>query len=625
MEYKGLFFRLTITSVQLGNLSLPNKETASSSTSASPTVRGILTKFTDVTFFKDRDSSVNIKASDKRPPANAVMRPDFKFESMGIGGLDEEFSTVFRRSFASRVFPLGLVEKLDIPHVKGMLLYGPPGTGKTLIARQIGKMLNARPPKVVNGPEILDKFVGQSEQNVRNLFLDAEREYKAKGEESGLHIIIFDEIDAICKQRGSTGGGTGTSDNVVNQILSKLDGVDQLNNILIIGMTNRLDLIDEALLRPGRLEVHLEIPLPDEDGRLQILKIQTQKMRENKMLAPDVEFPEVAKLTKNFTGAEIGGLVKSAVSFAFTRHIKVGTVAGISEDAANIKITRGDFEKALGEIRPAYGADESSLQSRVDGGIVRFSRFFDQILELGSVPVRLLSDPEESRSLYSLLLYGKPGSGKTALAAQIALDSQLAYIKVISQEDMMGYNEMGKVNYMHRIMTDAYKSQISLIILDNIEHIIDWSSVGPRFSLTVLQAVVVILTKRPPSGHRLFIIATSSKPSVLERLELLDNFSKQVPVPYIQTHEELRLALSQIGAFSTEDVDRILRGLRHETGSDRLNIGIKKVLQYVEEARHSRQFGDAADAFVHLALQKMDLGDPSDNLHTFRLPDLPSF
>lgn len=210
---------------------------------------------------------------------NAIVNPDFKFEDLGIGGLDAEFSGIFRRAFASRIFPPALVKKLGIQHVRGILLYGPPGTGKTLMARQIGKMLNAKEPKIVNGPEILNKFVGQSEENIRKLFKDAEQEYKERGDDSDLHIIIFDEIDAICKQRGSKNDGTGVGDSIVNQLLSKLDGVEQLNNILLIGMTNRMDMIDEALLRPGRLEVHMEIHLPDEKGRLQIIKIHTGKVR----------------------------------------------------------------------------------------------------------------------------------------------------------------------------------------------------------------------------------------------------------------------------------------------------------------------------------------------------------
>lgn len=102
-----------------------------------------------------------------------------------------------------------------------------------------------------------------------------------------------------------------------------MDGVDQLNNVLIIGMTNRLDMIDEALLRPGRLEVHMEISLPDEKGRLQILNIHTAKMRTNHIMDRDVDLLELAQVTKNFSGAEINGLVKSATSFAFSRHVKV--------------------------------------------------------------------------------------------------------------------------------------------------------------------------------------------------------------------------------------------------------------------------------------------------------------
>jgi ATP-dependent 26S proteasome regulatory subunit len=106
--------------------------------------------------------------------------------------------------------------------------------------------------------------------------------------------------------------------------IAQMDGVDQLNNILIIGMTNRLDMIDEALLRPGRLEVHMEISLPDEHGRHQILTIHTAKMRGNGIMDSDVDLTELAGLTKNFSGAEICGLVKSATSFAFNRHVKVG-------------------------------------------------------------------------------------------------------------------------------------------------------------------------------------------------------------------------------------------------------------------------------------------------------------
>ena len=136
---------------------------------------------------------------------------DWDFEKMGIGGLDSEFNSIFRRAFASRLYPPAVIAKLGINHVRGMLLYGPPGTGKTLLARQIGKMLNGREPKVKSGPEILNKFVGASEENIRSLFAEAEAEQKSRGIDSDLHIIILDELDAICRARGTRSDSTGTN------------------------------------------------------------------------------------------------------------------------------------------------------------------------------------------------------------------------------------------------------------------------------------------------------------------------------------------------------------------------------------------------------------------------------
>lgn len=213
-------------------------------------------------------------------------------------------------------------------HCKGLILYGPPGTGKTLIARKIAEVLNCKEPKVVNGPQIFAKYVGESEENIRKLFEDAEKDQKIKGDESDLHVIIFDEIDAICRRRGTNSGDTGVSEKVVNQLLSKIDGVECLNNILIIGMTNRLDMIDEAILRPGRFEIHLEIGLPDEPGRKQIFDIHTSKMKKNDLLTPDVDIDKLAAQTKNYTGAEVEAVCRSAASFAL---FKEDVIKGIEQ------------------------------------------------------------------------------------------------------------------------------------------------------------------------------------------------------------------------------------------------------------------------------------------------------
>lgn len=555
--------------------------------------KGILIGQTQVNFLKAQDSHIRLKASGKRAPPNAILQPNFKFEDMGIGGLDDEFSAIFRRAFASRIFPPALVEKLGIQHVKGLLLYGPPGTGKTLMARQIGKMLNAREPKIVNGPEILNKYVGASEENIRKLFADAEKEYKAKGDESGLHIIIFDELDAICKQRGSSGGGTGVGDSVVNQLLSKMDGVDQLNNILLIGMTNRLDMIDEALLRPGRLEVHMEINLPDEPGRRQIISIQTNKMRTNGVMDDDVDLDELAALTKNFSGAEIAGLVKSATSFAFSRHVKVGTMAGISEDVENMRVNREDFLHALDEVQPAFGVAEEELQQVVANGIMHYAPHIDVILRDGQLRVEQVRTSTRT-PLVTALLHGPPGAGKTALAATIALSSQFPFIKLVSPENMVGMGEAQKIHYLNKVFGDSYKSPLSIVVVDNIERIVEWVPIGPRFSNPVLQALSVLLGRRPPKGRRLLVLATTSNRAMLQDMDLAGSFLADIRVPAITSLRSVDHVLREVGLFQSEQEHaRCMQllgsagfaGGDEDEGAGRLNIGIKKLLSEIEMAR----------------------------------------
>ncbi|KDN44542.1 AAA-domain-containing protein [Tilletiaria anomala UBC 951] len=584
-EFHGVKLKLEVKGVNVveaAQLQAKNAAQAPGHTS----YRGILMPETTITYLKSKKSILKLTGSAKRGPTNAILAPNFKFEDMGIGGLDTEFAAIFRRAFASRIFPPALVDKLGIQHVKGIILYGPPGTGKTLLARQIGKMLNAREPKVVNGPEILNKYVGASEENIRKLFADAEKEYKEKGDESGLHIIIFDELDAICKQRGSTGGGTGVGDSVVNQLLSKMDGVDQLNNILIIGMTNRLDMIDEALLRPGRLEVPVEISLPDEHGRQQIISIQTSQMRKNGVMDSDVDIPELAALTKNFSGAEIAGLVKSATSFAFNRHVKVGTTAGISDDVENMRVNRDDFMHALDEVHPAFGVSEEELQQVVSNGIMHFAPHIDSILRDGQLRVEQVRTSSHT-PLVTALLHGPPGSGKTALAATIAMQSGFPFIKLISPENMVGMGEAQKIAYMNKVFNDAYKSPLSVVVVDSIEKIIEWVPIGPRFQNAVLQALSILLGKRPPKERRLLVLGTTSNKPMLAEMEVADAFLADIRVPAISSLRSLDHVLREMRLFENpQDHTRCMQLLESAgLGEDRLHISIKKLLSEIEMAR----------------------------------------
>lgn len=336
------------------------------------------------------------------------------------------------------------------------------------MARQIGKMLNAKPPKIVKGPEILNKYVGQSEENIRNLFKEAEIDSK-NGNDSQLHIIIFDEIDAICRQRGTRNDGTGVGDTVVNQLLSQIDGPESLNNILVIGMTNRKDLIDEALLRPGRFEVQMEIPLPDEKGRRQIFVIHTRKLSESKCLGSEVDLTELARETKNYTGAEIEGVVKSATSFAFNRQIDVKT--GVKLKGMELMVTHDDFMQALKEVKPAFGVDDDEFANLIPNGIIQWGPKVSKLFNEGSLFTQQVRNSPRT-PLVSVLIEGPLGSGKTSIAAHLAKQSDFPFVKLISPETLVGYSETSKAAKITKIFDDAHKSQLSFIILDDLERLI---------------------------------------------------------------------------------------------------------------------------------------------------------
>uniref|UniRef100_A0A8D0W4E6 Vesicle-fusing ATPase n=3 Tax=Sus scrofa TaxID=9823 RepID=A0A8D0W4E6_PIG len=541
---------------------------------------GLVVGNSQVAFEKAENSSLNLIGKAKtKENRQSIINPDWNFEKMGIGGLDKEFSDIFRRAFASRVFPPEIVEQMGCKHVKGILLYGPPGCGKTLLARQIGKMLNAREPKVVNGPEILNKYVGESEANIRKLFADAEEEQRRLGANSGLHIIIFDEIDAICKQRGSMAGSTGVHDTVVNQLLSKIDGVEQLNNILVIGMTNRPDLIDEALLRPGRLEVKMEIGLPDEKGRLQILHIHTARMRGHQLLSADVDIKELAVETKNFSGAELEGLVRAAQSTAMNRHIKASTKVEVDmEKAESLQVTRGDFLASLeNDIKPAFGTNQEDYASYIMNGIIKWGDPVTRVLEDGELLVQQTKNSDRT-PLVSVLLEGPPHSGKTALAARIAEESNFPFIKICSPDKMIGFSETAKTVDAEKSECLEYVHIYIEFLNNNNASLPDYVPIGPRFSNLVLQALLVLLKKAPPQGRKLLIIGTTSRKDVLQEMEMLNAFSTTIHVPNIATGEQLLEALELLGNFKDKERTTIAQQVKGK----KVWIGIKKLLMLIE-------------------------------------------
>ncbi|TYK30894.1 vesicle-fusing ATPase [Cucumis melo var. makuwa] len=556
--------------------------------------RGMISNDTYFVFETSNGSGIKIVNQREAASSNIFRQKEFNLQALGIGGLSEEFADIFRRAFASRVFPPHVTSKLGIKHVKGMLLYGPPGTGKTLIARQIGKMLNGREPKIVNGPEVLSKFVGETEKNVRDLFADAENDQRTHGDQSELHVIIFDEIDAICKARGSTRDGTGVHDSIVNQLLTKIDGVESLNNVLLIGMTNRKDLLDEALLRPGRLEVQVEISLPDENGRLQILQIHTNKMKENSFIAPDVNLREIAARTKNYSGAEIEGVVKSAVSYALNRQLSLDDLTK-PVDEENIKVTMDDFLNAVQEIIPAFGASTDDLERCRLNGMVDCGGRHKHIYERAMLLVEQVKVSKGS-PLVTCLLEGPSGSGKTAMAATVGIDSEFPYVKIISAESMIGLLESTKCAQIVKVFEDAYKSPLSIIILDDIERLLEYVAIGPRFSNLMSQALMVLLKRLPPKGKKLLVIGTTSEVGFLDSVGICDAFSVTYHVPTLKT-DDAKKVMQQLNVFAEDDVDAAAEAVT--------DMPIKKLYMLIEMAAQGER-GGAAEA-IYSGSQKIKI------------------
>ena len=490
------------------------------------------------------------KIQSKQMKAKQLTKFGFDFNEMGIGGLDKEISNIFRRAFTSRLFPSSYIEKMGIKHVKGILLYGPPGTGKTLIARTLAKALNVAEFKVVNGPELFDKFVGETEKKIRDLFANAEKDQKENGDDAGLHVIVFDEIDSICKARGTVSSGTGVNDQAVNQLLTKIDGVDSLNDIIVIGMTNRKDLIDEAILRPGRLELHIEVTLPDEPGRLQIFNIHTKKMRENKILADDVDLSHLAKITKNYTGADIESMVKLACSNALSQGINF-TKAKI-DIQKDRKVTMKNFLDAFGEIQPMFGVKSNEMENSIQFGMINYGENYEILSSKISSLFEQIKN-SQNISLLSVLLEGEPGCGKTALASYLALHSGFPYVRIISPESLVRFMESGKYTAIYNTFEDGYKSPSSIIILDNIERLIEYIRIGPRFSNLLLQTLTVFIKKLPPTkGKKMLIIGTTSCASQMEDLGLVECFDRRIHIPNLTKTEIINV----LGNYQCKEEDK---------------------------------------------------------------------
>ena len=263
--------------------------------------------------------------------------PDVKWED--IGGL-QAIKQELREAVEWPLKYQGMFEYADATPPKGILLYGPPGTGKTLMAKATANESEANFISI-KGPELLSKWVGESEKGVREIF--------RKARQAAPCIIFFDEIDAIAPARGADFGNSHVTERVISQMLTELDGLEVLTNVVVIAATNRPDIIDSALLRPGRFDRLLYVPPPDYESRKQIILIHTKK----KPLADDTNIDNLASKMEGYTGADIAAVASAAVMLALREHIsKYGKPQEAESHAKELKIHMRHFEEAMKKVRP---------------------------------------------------------------------------------------------------------------------------------------------------------------------------------------------------------------------------------------------------------------------------------
>ncbi|NCN51617.1 CDC48 family AAA ATPase [archaeon] len=382
--------------------------------------------------------------------------PTINYED--IGGLTEEIKKIREMVEIPLKHP-EIFQKLGVSPPKGVLLHGPPGTGKTLLAKAVASESDAH-FILLNGPEIMSKFYGESEKKIRTIFEEAEKNAPS--------IIFIDEIDAIAPKREDVQGEVERR--VVSQLLTMMDGLNSRGKVIVIGASNRVNSIDQALRRPGRFDRELEIGVPDKSGRLQVLKIHSRGMPLNK----DVNLEKIASLTHGFVGADIESLTKEAAMNVLRKNlskIKLDEEEISKEILEKLIIKHEDFTDALRIVRPS-AMREVLVETPTVGWneVGGLDKIKDELQEAVEWPLKYADSFKRLgiRPSKGILLYGPPGTGKTLLAKAVAKESEANFIHVKGPSLLsmwVGKSEEG----MRKIFERARQVAPCIIFFDEID------------------------------------------------------------------------------------------------------------------------------------------------------------
>ncbi|WP_128560249.1 CDC48 family AAA ATPase [Methylobacterium crusticola] len=474
-----------------------------------------------------------------------VRRADVTYDD--IGGLGTTVDQV-REMVELPLRHPELFQRLGIDPPKGVLLYGPPGTGKTLLARAVANETEAQFFHIA-GPEIIGSQYGESEQRLRQIFSEAQRNAPA--------IVFIDEIDSIAPKREEVRGEAERR--IVAQLLTLMDGLEPRQNIVVIGATNRRDAIDEALRRPGRFDREIIIGVPDEPGRREVLTIHTRGMP----LGDNVDLDEIARTTYGFVGADLSALAREAAMDALRRVLpQINLKEGIPpEILERLQVCREDFLNALKRVQPS-ALREIMIQVPNVG--------WDDIGGLGAVQTRLregvelpLRNPSAFRRIgirpaKGFLLFGPPGTGKTLLAKAVAREAQANFVATKSS-DLLSKWYGESEQQVSRLFARARQVAPTVIFIDEVDSLAPVRGGGLGEPAVTERVVNTILAEMDglEELQGVVVLAATNRPNLVDPALLRPGRFDElvyVPVPDVPGRRHI-LGIHTRGMPLADDVD----------------------------------------------------------------------
>ncbi|AHG02263.1 ATPase AAA (plasmid) [Halostagnicola larsenii XH-48] len=456
-----------------------------------------------------------------------------------IGGLDEELELV-REMIELPLSEPDLFQRLGVEPPSGVLLYGPPGTGKTLIARAVANEVDAN-FETVSGPEIMSKYKGESEEQLRETF-EAARENSPT-------IIFFDEIDSIAGTRDDDGDA---ENRIVGQLLTLMDGLDARGEVIVIGATNRVDSIDPALRRGGRFDREIQIGVPDEEGRKEILQVHTRGMP----LSDDVRIDKIAARTHGFVGADLDAVASEAAMAAIRgRPTDTDGRTAWNQDP---KVTKAHFDAALASVEPSamreYVAESPTTDFTDVGGLEDAKRTLRESVEWPLTYDRLFEETNTNPPS-GVLLYGPPGTGKTLLARALAGETDVNFVRVDGPEIVDRYvGESEKA--IRKVFERARQAAPSIVFFDEIDAIAGTRGESHEVTERVVSQLLTELDGMSENPNLVVLAATNRRDFIdpaLLRPGRLDTHVL-VPEPDLEARRKI-LEVHTRGKPFADDVD----------------------------------------------------------------------